>query len=344
MNSVFLRTAVLCLALMFLVSANGIAQEQRIGTNAASELLIPVGARYIAMGGASVATVQGVDAIYWNPAGVARSGYKSDVVFSHMTYLADINVNYAAMALKFGNLGTIGFSIKAMDIGDILVTSEVAPDGTGELLSPQFVVAGLTYSRGLTDRISVGATVSLISETLERVSATGVAFDIGVQYRDLASINGLSLGVTVKNLGPAMQFGGSGLLVSSQIDNVDRGSTPLSVQAQKDELPSYIVIGASYKFAMGETSDIEFVSTFQDNNFQDDTAQFGAEYSYNKLFFVRGGYSFSPDAADDVFIYGLSAGAGLHYDFPTISVTVDYTYRDVDFFDANNMFSVRIGF
>lgn len=344
MNSIFLRTAVLCLALMLLFSVNGIAQEQRIGTNAASELLIPVGARHIALGGASVASVQGVDAIFWNPAGVARSNYTSDVMFSHMTYIADININYAAMALKFGNLGTIGFSIKAMDIGDIIVTSEVAPDGTGELLSPQFIVAGLTYSRALTDRISVGATVNLINETIERVSASGIAFDIGVQYRDLASIDGLSLGVTIKNLGPAMQYGGSGLLISSQIDNVDRGSTPLLIQAQKDELPSYIVIGVSYKMTMGETSNIQFVSTFQDNNFQDDTAQFGAEYSYNDQFFVRGGYSLSPDASDDVFIYGFTAGAGMHYDFANIGVTIDYTYRDVDIFDSSNVFSVRLGF
>ncbi len=156
MKSLFFKTAVLCLALVFLVSVNGLAQETRIGTNAASQLLIPVGARHIAMGGANLATVAGAEAIFWNPAGVALSDYTADVMFSHMTHIADININYVALAVKFGDFGTVGFNVKAMDIGDIIVTSEVAPDGTGALLSPQFITGGLTYSRKLTDTIAFG--------------------------------------------------------------------------------------------------------------------------------------------------------------------------------------------
>ncbi|MFQ5650523.1 MAG: PorV/PorQ family protein [bacterium] len=344
MKSSVHKMVILCLAILFLASVEGIAQEQRIGTNSASELLIPVGARYIAMGGASIATVQGVDAIFWNPAGVARSDYSADVTFSHMQHLADININYAALSIKFGSVGTFGFSIKAMDIGDIVVTTEVAPDGTGALLSPQFITGGLTYSRALTDRISVGGTINFISETFERVSASGVALDLGVQYRDLASINGLSLAVAVKNLGPSLKFGGSGLLGSAQLDEVDRGATPLLIQAQDDELPSYIVIGASYMVNLGETSSLELAGTFQDNNFQDDTGQFGAEYNYNNLFFARLGYTVSPDAANDAHIYGATLGAGIHHDFPNIGLTIDYAYRDVDFFEASNVFSIRLGF
>lgn len=343
MNKLFSKGVVLSLALLFMVSV-GTAQEQRIGTNAASELLIPVGARAIAMGGGSVATIEGVDAIYWNPAGLARSNYTANAVFSTMSYIADINVNYAAVGLTFGGLGTIGFSIKALDIGDIPVTTEVAPDGTGGQLSPQFITAGLTYSRALTDRISVGTTVNFINETIGRVSASGVAVDIGVQYRDLADITGLAVGISVKNLGPSIQYGGSGLLQPSLIDGADRGSSPLSLQAQQDELPSFIAIGLSYNVTLGETSNLLLVGTFQDNNFQDDTNQLGLEYNYDNLFFARAGFESSPDAADDAHIYGLSLGAGLHYDFTNIGITVDYAYREVDFFDASNIFTVKLGF
>ncbi len=344
MKSLFFKIAVLCLALVFLVSVNGIAQERRIGTNAASQLLIPVGARHIALGGANLATVSGAEAIFWNPAGAAVSDYTADVMFSYMSHIADININYVALAVKFGGFGTIGFSLKAMDIGDIIVTSEVAPDGTGALLSPQFITAGLTYARQLTDAISFGATVNLINETLDRVSSSGVAFDFGVQYRGLAAVNGLSLAVTIKNLGPAMQFTGSGLLNSAQLDGVDRGSTPLLVQTQKDELPSFFVVGLSYKMGMGESGSLEFASAFQDNNFQDDTGQFSAEYNYDDMFYVRGGYTVAPDAADDADIYSFTLGGGIHYDFSNIGVTIDYAYRDVDFFDSSNVFSIKLGF
>ena len=344
MKGLFFKIVVLCLALVFVVSVDGIAQERRIGTNAASMLLIPVGARDIALGGANLATVSGAEAIFWNPAGVANSNYRADVMFSYMSHIADINVNYVALAVKFGGFGTIGFSLKAMDIGDIMVTSEVAPDGTGALLSPQFLTAGLTYSRQLTDAISFGTTINLISETLDRVSSSGFAFDFGVQYRGLAAIDGLSLAVAIKNLGPAMQFSGSGLLNSAQLNGVDRGATPLLIQAQKDELPSFFVFGLSYKMSVGETSSLELASTFQDNNFQDDTGQFGAEYNYDDMFYLRGGYTVAPDAADEADIYSFTLGGGIHYDFSNIGITVDYAYRDVDFFDASNVFSIKLGF
>ena len=63
----------------------------------------------------------------------------------------------------------------------------------------------------LSDRIAVGLTAHLISETMGDVNATGLAFDIGVSYENLGSINGLSIGIAVKNIGPSMQYGGSGL-------------------------------------------------------------------------------------------------------------------------------------
>jgi len=344
MKGMFGKFLIFCLVGLFLTSESGIAQETRIGTSAAPELLIPVGARYIAMSGASAATAQGAEAIFWNPAGLARSDYNADAMFSHVRHIADININYAAIGLRFGNIGTFGFSIKALDIGDIPVTTEFAPDGTGGTFEPQFITAGLSYSRALTDRISVGATFNFINETIDRVSARGTAFDFGVQYHGLADIDGLSLAVTLKNLGPSMSFSGPGLLREAEPVTGDRGATPYQIDTQEDELPSFIVIGASYTWQLGELSKLEVVSTYQDNNFVDDVGNFGAEYSYNNMFFLRAGYGVAPDAAEDVFIYGLTAGAGIHYDFPGIGITLDYAYRQTDFFDAGNTVTLRLGF
>ncbi len=344
MKKTFSKIIILCLVFFMMASVNGNAQEVRTGTNAASELLIPVGARYIAMGGAPVATVTGVDAIYWNPAGLSQSNYTADVMFSRMTHIAGIDINYAALRLEFGGLGTVGFSLKALDIGNIAVTTEFDPDGTGAILNPQFVTAGLSYAKTLTDRISVGATVNIISETLERVNATGVAFDFGVQYHGLANVEGLSVGVVVKNLGPSIGFSGSGLLRDSRVSNVDRGSSPLQIQTQKDELPSYIGLGLSYDLKLNDKSSVIISTSFQDNNFSDDSGLFGGEYNYDNLFYVRAGYSVVPDAATDVNIYGFTAGGGIHYDFKNLGITVDYAYRNVDFFDASNVFTIALGF
>ncbi len=343
------RILALLLAFIAVASASAFAQESRTGTNAAAELLIPVGGRYIGMGGASIASVQGIEAIYWNPAGLNRSNYSANAIFSYMRHISDINVNFVAVCANFGGLGTLGFSIKSLDIGDIEVTTEDAPDGTGAVLSPQFLTTGLTYSRALSDRVNVGATLNVISENIDRVGATGFALDAGVQYSNLGKIDGLSIGVAVKNIGPAMQYGGTGLNRNSQPLNSDRGPSPYQVVAQKDELPTTLELGLSYALPIGGKDKLLLTSLFQDNNFQENVGRFGAEYNFHDLFFLRGGYSLSPDTPDDAvgkgaYIYGLTLGAGLHYDFTGLGIDINYAYRDLAFFSASNVLSVSLGF
>lgn len=343
------KSLILTLAVLWLASGNTSAQENRTGTNAASELLIPVGGRYIGLGGASIASVQGIEAIYWNPAGLNRSNYSANAMFSYMRHISDINVNYVAVSANFGGFGTLGFSIKSLNIGDIEVTTEDAPDGTGAVISPQFITTGLTYSRALSDRVNVGATLNVVSENIDRVGATGFAIDAGVQYSNLGKIDGLSIGVAIKNIGPAMQYGGAGLNRNSQPVNSDRGPSPYQIVAQKDELPTTLELGLSYALPIGGKDELLLTSLFQDNNFQENVGRFGAEYNFRDLFFLRGGYSLSPDTPDDAvgknaYIYGLTLGAGLHYDFTGLGIDINYAYRDLAFFSSSNVISVSLGF
>ncbi len=343
------------LALLLALSSPLLAQntepdgERRSGTNAASELMIPVGARYLGTGGASVATASGLEALYWNPAGLVHTTRNANAMFSHMTHIADINVNYLAISAAFGGFGTLGFNVKALDIGDILVTTEDAPDGTGAIITPQFITAGLTYARGLSDRVGVGVTLNIISETIDRVSSTGYAFNFGVQYRDLMAVNGLSLGVALKNIGPSMQYGGTGLLRTANAQDVERGPSPYQVVAGKDELPSSLEIGLGYKLDAGERNQVNITAAYQDNNFDDDAMRLGAEVAVNQTLFLRGGYSAAFSAGNDVagqgrYIYGASLGAGLQRELGGVEVGLDYAFRQVEFFDNSNVFSLRLGF
>jgi len=325
------------------------AGSNRAGTNAASELLIPVGARYIAMGGASAAGVSGLDAIYWNPAGLDRMPYLAAGLFSHMTYIADIGVSYVAAGIKFGGIGSVGLSFKTLSFGDIPITSEDFPDGTGALFSPQFMTIGLSYSRALTDRVSVGATAKIISETLDRVGATGFAFDIGAQYQNLGDINGLSIGVVIKNFGPAMKFDGNGLLRKGDPLDVSRPASYYQVVAGADELPSTMEIGLGYALNLSETNTVGVQSHFVNNNFDDDFTRLGLEYNFNNMVFLRGGYSLSMNNTEDATgestnIFGLTLGAGLKYSFSGLTLGIDYAYRAVNYFDASNVFSLELSF
>ena len=315
----------------------------RTGTGGANQLLIPVGSRGIAMGNANVATSGGIEALFWNPAGAAKMSGSADVMFSHMNYIADIGVEYGAVSANFEGFGVLSLSIKSLSIGDIDITTVNNPDGTGRTFSPQNLIAGVTYSKQLTERIAVGVTANFLTETLADVSSSGVAFNVGVVYDNLASISGLSFGVVMKNIGPKMKFGGSGLLIQADAGDLQRPPGFYTIESAAYELPSTFELGFGYRPTINEMNSLLISTSFQNNNFSSDEYKAGIEYGYNNMFFLRGGYGAGPQNTED-YIFGFSAGVGLNYNFESLAFKVDYAYRDTDFFDGNHIFSVAFGF
>ena len=316
----------------------------RTGTGGAAQLQIPVGPRGIAMGESSIATAYGVEALFWNPAGVARLSSSADVMFSHMSYIADIGVEYGAVAANFEGFGVIALSLKSLAVGDIPVTTTQDPDGTGATFAPQMLTAGLTFARQLTDRISVGLTTNIIMETLGEVNSTGVAFNVGVVYETLGDIDGLSMGLAMKNIGPQMQYEGSGLMYLASASNLQRPPSYLKVEAASFDLPSSFEMGLGYKMKLGEINALQFSGAYQTNNYSGDEYKLGADYGYNKMFFARVGYQGAPQVSSENYLYGLTAGAGICYDLGGIAVTVDYAYRDAKYFNGNHVFALSLGF
>ena len=321
--------------------------QNRAGTSAAPELRIPVGARFLAMSGASIASVNGLESIYWNPAGVDVVNTSASALFSSRSYIADMTMNFIAVSGKIGGLGSIGLSFRNLNIGDINVTTLNQPDGTGAKFSPTNFVIGLTYSKQLTDRISVGVNFNLINESFDRANASGLGFDIGVQYRDLFSVKDLDLGVVVKNLGGSMTYGGNALFVNAEDPSSSRGPTWYKFDAASANLPSEISIGLSYKGQIDEKNSVYFATSFQNNNYTYDNYRVGFEYSYDDIFFVRAGYTFTPQSTNNTpYIfedYTLGAGFNLKK-LSNFDLSVDYAYVPAQYFSANNVFSIRVGF
>ncbi len=242
--------------LMILVTVATVAfasNPDRTGTAGATELSIPVGARGIAIGGSYMVFATGADAIYYNPAGLASQTSSVEALVSSMNYIADIGVVYGALGVKAGDFGTLGFTIKSINFGTIPVTTVDFPDGNGSTYSPTYITIGATYAKALTDRISFGFTVSLVSERILEMSANGVAFNAGIQYHNLA-VQGLDLAVTVKNIGPSMTFSGSDLLTTATSATGQRGPQFYSINAASFDLPSLMEIGLSYTRKFGESN------------------------------------------------------------------------------------------
>jgi len=333
---------VLALLLTLDVYAGG---GNRTGTGGAAQLLIPVGPRGIAMGEANIAIAQGIESLFWNPAGVANMGNSTSVMFSHMSYIADIGVEYGAVSTNFEGFGVISLSLKSLSVGNILVTTTTDPDGLGgAVFSPQMLTAGLSYSRQLTERISVGLTANLITETLDKASSTGFGFNVGVLYNTLADIKGLSIGIAMKNVGPQMQYDGSGMLVLSSVEDQSRSPQYTKIETAKFDLPSSFEMGVGYKAEFDEQNYLQFAGAFLNNNYSEDEYKIGAEYGYNNQFFARVGYQMSPELESEQYLYGVTAGAGVNVNFEGIQLRVDYAYRYAQYFDGNHIFALSLGF
>src|SRR5206468_12085478 len=73
--------------------------DERKGTGGALELRLPVGPRGSALGSPFVADASGVDALFWNPSGLATVE-KTELAFNHTNYIADMNLKYGVMATR----------------------------------------------------------------------------------------------------------------------------------------------------------------------------------------------------------------------------------------------------
>jgi hypothetical protein len=320
----------------------------RVGTAGAQELRIPVGAASTAIGGSTVALGNGLGNIFWNPASLAATD-ENQAVVSYSTYLADAKVNYGAVSTRLGSQGNIAFSVKVLNIGDITVTTEDAPEGTGQILTPNFAVLGLTYGRRMTDRVLLGVTGAYVSEKVAEVSATGLAIDLGVQYD--TGWRGLRFGFAMKNVGPDMRFDGPNLEERLVLPGDDPTAQPHVVRLQPAsfEIPSYLQIGVSYDVAMGEARHATIFGAFQGNNFSTDEYRIGAEVPVGEWLALRGGFTgqvpVQEEDRQENYLYSFSYGAGFNIKLGDRPFMVDWAGTHVgEFFDDNQQVSLSIAF
>jgi len=321
----------------------------RIGTTSGTQVQVPVGGRTFAMNGADLVQTSGLDALYWNPAGLANMGQRAEGLFSTMSYVADISINYFAAGFNMGKVGQFGVAAKSFSIGDIPVTTIYDMDGeSGQTFSPNMSTIGLTYANGLTDRISVGVTAKMIIESIPRAGSSAFAMDIGLQYKNLMDIENLGMGVVIKNIGSSMHYTGTAMLITAD-DNDLVYSDYRYVPTTKDQIPATFELGASYKMDMGAAG-VVLAASYQSNHSENDYLRYGTEISVNDLVFVRGGYALLIEDADnpdlgETFFSGFTAGVGLKLNLMGTNMLIDYTYRPVEFsFSDNQVFSIGFVF
>ncbi len=320
---------------------------EKIGTAGGQELLLPVGARGTSLGGSSLAAMTGVEALFWNPAGIANTSQSVEAMFSHMSYIADIGVSNLAVATKLG-FGSLAFAFQSVSFGEIAQTSEAAPEGTGIMFSPTYFTLTGAYSRTMTDRIYAGVALKLVTEKIMGMSATGYALDMGVQYQFKP---GVRLGVAMRNYGFGLKFTGSNTerLVALPGTEPQTPQHRLNFPTQTDEFPSSLEMGLSYELKPMEQTTVTVMGNFVNNNFGNDEVLGGAEVVLHDMLTLRGGYSYGTNQTDYLgesdYIFGPTFGAGFKYKVTgNTNIVLDYAYRSTAFFNDNNIFTLKLQF
>ena len=300
---------------------------EKVGTTSFQFLKVYPGARANAMSGAFCTLADNSEALFWNPAGIARIN-DFDATFNYISWVLDIKHFAFSAAYNLGDWGVVGLHGIMTDVGVIeetrvdmigvggLVNGMFNPGLTGNTFEPASMVIGLSYAQSLTDRFSFGVTVKYVQENLIYQKADAFVFDGGFLFD--TRYKSIVIGASIRQFGPEVKF-------------IDKNYP----------LPQTFNIGVSAHLFSPEDP---LISTIEDHSLlfsydiiqprdYDQMHSMGLEYSFKDMIFLRGGYTFNSDQE------GLSAGVGLNVD----KYRVDYSFSDYGEY-LDSVHRITIGF
>lgn len=332
--------AIMVLSQSVIIGQSGVSKA---GTTSSKFLSIGIGPRANGMGAAFAAVANDATSMYWNPAGIAHVE-KFQSVFTYTEMFADLNVNYFGIVVPAGEIGNFGVNVTALNIGDMEVTTEDYPEGTGETFSSGSYAFGLSYARFITDNFVVGANIKYIRENIYNSSAEGIAVDIGTVFT--TPFYGIRFASSITNFGTKMTIDGDDLLVRYDQDETTSGNNETvdaKIATDQFDLPLRLQIGIArdFKFADGQMFTLAVDANYPNDNNQ--WVNVGGELSlFNNLVFLRGGYKtlFMEDAQE-----GLTLGVGIKYDQSNLlGIQVDYAYQEHEYLDNIHSFGLMLSF
>jgi hypothetical protein len=271
-----IRRGVSVVALILSLRGYGLAAA---GTEGASFLDIPVGARPAAMGASYSALASDAYAPVWNPAGL---GFLKDTELAgmHLSYLETMNYEFASFVHPLSPGHSLGVSVQYFTPGSVNST-DLNGNSLGTFTG-HYGAYSLAYGQSLNDKLSLGVTGKMINAKIADTSANAYAFDAATLYKATDKLN---LAAVIANVGTKLKF----------ID-------------QSDSLPDALRLGGAY-------SPIETLNLTAEGVFAFEglaSAHFGVEYLPAPIVALRAG--FRTDTTKDLSaLAGFSMGIGLHY-------------------------------
>ncbi len=300
----------LFLVLFLLLTANHgprtlFAQSHKsAGTTAGQILEQKPGTRPAAMGGAFVAIVDDVNAVNYNPAGLAYLT-KTELQFSQNKLFSEVTSNYLGWvypldemhARNVFDLGTLAGNLNFVAYGKIASRDNSGND-TGEFGAKDRVIS-LSYGKAFTTNFSIGLTARQLREEIAAVKANGYSFDAGMLFTNI--MDTFNIGIAAQNIGDKITF--------------DKEAAPL---------PTNYVVGTSLNLFANRLALAADLNKPVNDYYH---WNFGSEFWLTNVLALRLGYDTKHDIGN-----GLSTGIGLSlqdFEFafvPLSELSINYAY------------------
>ncbi len=228
-----------------------------------SFLKIGAGSRAVGMGEAYVAIANDASGTYWNPAGLTQIN-GTELSFTHNKWLQDISNEFFAFTFQ-GGKNAFGISFMSNTISGIERRVKASAEPL-DVLNTHDIMLGLSFARKIGANVSYGLTVKYLYQKIYIESASGLAVDLGVQYK--TPLSGLNAGFAFQNFG--------------YISKLREEST---------QLPHTIRLGLAYQIPI-QFLQGEFILATDWIKILESTSHFsiGCEYNFIKYFALRLGY------------------------------------------------------
>lgn len=261
-----------------------------VGTSGANFLKTGVGARSLAMGGAAVSTVDDANAIYWNPARLARMTDTS-VTATYASLFEDQSQGFLGAAAPFRDLGVFGLGVNYLTVADIEKRAGDSETADSTFKDQEYSVAA-SYARKsvMWDALDLGANAKMIHQSLDTYKENAYGVDLGAT---ILVTDKITTGLTVQNLGSKLGA---------------------------DSLPVLVKAGGDWRlFSDKLTLALDGNAWITDKRY---TGNAGTEFWLAKPLALRAGYRFGQGPDNLGGASGLAVGVG----FRLSSLTLDYAF------------------
>ena len=290
--------------------------DSRTGTTGLQFLKVAPDARSAGMAQSYLAVANDVTALYWNPAGITRvDTFNWHFTAGHADYFAATQLQHVGLVKQIGGDTYLGVSMVYFNTGDMPVTTEFMPFGNGQTFRAINMAAGLSFAQRLTEAFSFGITAKYVHESMADVNTHAVLFDFGFQY-DVGLAN-TRFAAGISNFGPKARPSGEITVIGAN------GIADTYTDLEQINVPSVFRLGFAWDAVKQDKHLLTLATQLNHPTDNNETLGFGAEYLWNRLLYLRGGYLLG---ADEPILPAFGFGIALQRRFGRLNI--DYGFND----------------